>query len=37
MLAALSFSFTNLTENSAVIPAAQQQQIAAALETTPRS
>ena len=33
MLAALSFSFTNLTENSTVIPAAQQQQIAAALET----
>ncbi len=32
MLAALSFSFTNLTENSTVIPAAQQQQIAAALE-----
>ena len=33
MLAALSFSFTNLTENSTVIPPAQQQQIAAALET----
>ena len=32
MLAALSFSFTNLTENSTVIPATQQQQIAAALE-----
>ncbi len=32
MLAALSFSFTNLTEASTVIPAAQQQQIAAALE-----
>ena len=32
MLAALSFSFTNLTEASAVIPAAEQQQIAAALE-----
>jgi MFS family permease len=32
MLAALSFSFTNLTESSTVIPAAQQQQIAAALE-----
>ena len=32
MLAALSFSFTNLTENSTVIPPAQQQQIAAALE-----
>ena len=32
MLAALSFSFTQLTENSPVIPAAQQQQIAAALE-----
>jgi len=33
MLAALSFSFTNLTENSTVIPPAQQQQISAALET----
>ncbi len=32
MLAALSFSFTNLTENSAIIPPAQQQQIAIALE-----
>ncbi len=32
MLAALSFSFTNLTENSTVIPPAQQQQIAAVLE-----
>lgn len=32
MLAALSFSFTNLTEGSTVIPPAQQQQIAAALE-----
>ena len=32
MLAALSFSFTNLTEASTVIPAAEQQQIAAALE-----
>jgi hypothetical protein len=32
LLAALSFSFTNLTENSTVIPPAQQQQIAAALE-----
>ena len=32
MLAALSFSFTNLTEKSTVIPPAQQQQIAAALE-----
>ena len=32
MLAALSFSFTQMTEDSAVIPAAQQQQIAAALE-----
>ncbi len=32
MLAALSFSFTNLTEHSSVIPPAQQQQIAAALE-----
>ena len=32
MLAALSFSFTNLTENSTVIPQAQQQQIAATLE-----
>lgn len=32
MLAALSFSFTNLTESSTVIPPAQQQQIAAALE-----
>ena len=32
MLAALSFSFTHLTENSTVIPPAQQQQIAAALE-----
>ena len=32
MLAALSFSFTNLTQNSTVIPPAQQQQIAAALE-----
>jgi hypothetical protein len=33
MLAALSFGFTRMTENSTVIPAAQQQQIAAALET----
>ena len=32
MLAALSWSFTQMTENSEVIPAAQQQQIAAALE-----
>ena len=32
MLAALSFSFTRLVENSPVIPAAQQQQIAQALE-----
>ena len=32
MLAALSFSFTNLTENSTVIPQSQQQQIAATLE-----
>jgi hypothetical protein len=32
MLAALSVSFTQMTENSQVIPAAQQQQIAAALE-----
>jgi len=32
MLAALSFSFTNMTENSQIIPPAQQQQIAAALE-----
>ena len=32
MLAALSFSFTDLTERSTVIPPAQQQQIAAALE-----
>jgi hypothetical protein len=32
MLAALSVSFTQMTENSPVIPAAQQQQIAAALE-----
>ena len=32
MLAALSVSFTQLTENSQVIPQAQQQQIAAALE-----
>jgi hypothetical protein len=32
MLAALSFSFTHLAEDSQVIPAAQQQQIAAALE-----
>jgi EmrB/QacA subfamily drug resistance transporter len=33
MLAALSFGFTRMTENSTVIPAAQQKQIAAALET----
>jgi EmrB/QacA subfamily drug resistance transporter len=33
MLAALSFSFTNLTEASTVIPPAQQEQIATALET----
>jgi hypothetical protein len=33
MLAALSFSFTRMTADSDVIPAAQQQQIAAALET----
>ncbi len=33
MLAALSFSFTQLTEASTVIPPAQQQQISAALET----
>ena len=32
MLAALSFTFTNLTENSAVIPPAQKEQIAVALE-----
>lgn len=32
MLAALSFGFTNLTESSTVIPPAQQQQIASALE-----
>ena len=32
LLAALSFSFTNLTENSTVIPQAEQQQIAATLE-----
>ena len=32
MLAALSFSFTNLTESSSAIPPAQQQQIAVALE-----
>jgi EmrB/QacA subfamily drug resistance transporter len=32
MLAALSFGFTNLTEASTVIPQAQQQQIATALE-----
>jgi hypothetical protein len=32
MLAALSFSFTRLAESSPVIPAAQQQQIAQALE-----
>ena len=32
MLAALSVSFTQLAENSPVIPAAQQQQIAQALE-----
>jgi hypothetical protein len=32
MLAALSLSFTQMTENSQVIPPAQQQQIAAALE-----
>ena len=32
MLAALSVSFTHMTENSEVIPPAQQQQIAAALE-----
>ncbi len=32
MLAALSVSFTQMTENSHVIPAAQQQQIAATLE-----
>ena len=32
MLAALSVSFTHMTEASAVIPPAQQQQIAAALE-----
>lgn len=33
MLAALSFSFTNLTKQSTVIPAAGQQQITTALET----
>ena len=32
MLAALSISFTQMTENSQVIPPAEQQQIAAALE-----
>ena len=32
MLAALSFSFTHMAENSQVIPAAEQEQIAAALE-----
>ena len=33
LLASLSLSFTRMTEDSQVIPAAQQQQIAAALET----
>ena len=33
LLASLSLSFTRMTESSDVIPAAQQQQIAAALET----
>ena len=33
LLASLSFSFTRMTADSDVIPAAQQQQIAAALET----
>lgn len=33
MLASLSFGFTQLTEASTVIPAAQKQQIAATLET----
>jgi EmrB/QacA subfamily drug resistance transporter len=33
MLAALSFGFTRMIENSQTIPAAQKQQIAAALET----
>ena len=32
MLAALSVSFTQMTENSEIIPPAQQEQIAAALE-----
>ena len=32
MLAVLSFTFTNMTEDSAVIPPAQQQQIATTLE-----
>lgn len=32
MLAALSFSFTHMTQNSSIIPADQQQQIAAVLE-----
>src|SRR4029453_9995005 len=32
MLAALSVSFTQMTENSQIIPPAQQQQIAAAVE-----
>jgi hypothetical protein len=32
MLAALSFSFTHKTQNSTVIPAAEQQQIASTLE-----
>ena len=32
MLAALSFSFTHMTDNSTVIPPAEQQQIAATLE-----
>ena len=33
MLAAVSFSFTHMTENSKVIPPAEQQQIAATLES----
>ena len=37
MLAALSVSFTQMTESSQVIPPAEQEQISAAWRTTPRS
>ena len=36
LLAFLAFEFTNLVQDSAVIPAAQQEQISTRSRTTPR-